>query len=456
VKRIWIAGICLLLAGCGSRPMHANDGTPGDSESPAMPASSTNDSSPIYLTPASTPPSSPTATPTGIPLGQLLPTSTITDTLTPTETDTGTPTPGTLKTLGRNLSEFGSNTCVLTDQNTVECWGFNQSGQVGDGTTVDRPTPYPVKGLSGEIIAVAVGGMHACVLIFPGSMQCWGDNRYGQLGDGTTANRSAAVPVKVVSGKISGMALGAWFTCVVTELGAVECWGHNDHGQLGNGTTTDNLSAVKVGGLGSGMVSVSAGTATACAIDAAQTPNCWGWGMSGIIGDGGETDRFHAAGLRGLSTGVNNISVDGNFACAVNIYGMGYCWGDNTYGQLGNGSLDSTLSPVAVAERAEYFYEIKVSANFACGLTAIGHVHCWGFGDHGLLIGAGKPCQESAYCTPQIIGGLGLAAALSVGDMQACIITNAGEVKCWGDNRFGMLGDGTKISQPPPGVFIHL
>ena len=129
-------------------------------------------------------------------------------------------------------------TCALTPDGTVLCWGYNASGQLGDGTTTNRSTPAVVSGLpNGVALAVAAGGYHTCALTPEGGVVCWGDNFFGQLGDGTTDPRSVPVTTGIGVGAASVVG-GYWHTCALMAEGSVFCWGLNSSGQLGDGTTT--------------------------------------------------------------------------------------------------------------------------------------------------------------------------------------------------------------------------
>ena len=242
--------------------------------------------------------------------------------------------------------------CAVTNAGGVKCWGSNHSGQLGDGTTTDSTTPVDVVGLGAPAIAVSAGKGHTCALVTGGGVKCWGWNQSGQLGDGTGGSTGdfSAIPVGVVGleGGVVAIAAGSVHTCALTTAGNVKCWGWNAHGQLGDGTTFDSTTPVDVVGLGSGAVAVSGGIFHTCALTTAGGATCWGDNSAGQLGDGTTFDSTIPIGVSGLTSGVVAISAGGSGHTCALAAGGAKCWGSNVMGQLGDGTTTNRLTPVDV------------------------------------------------------------------------------------------------------------
>jgi hypothetical protein len=177
--------------------------------------------------------------------------------------------------------------CAIAAGGAVECWGNNGNGELGDGTTITRRVPAPVVGLSSGVTSLSVGtSFSPCAVTAAGGVVCWGYNGSGQLGNGSTNSSTTPVPVSGLSNGVTKVAAGGSFACALTAGGGVQCWGLNGQGQLGDGTTTDSSVPVPVTGLSSGVTGLSVGGTSACATTADGLLECWGQGYFGQLGDG--------------------------------------------------------------------------------------------------------------------------------------------------------------------------
>ena len=241
-----------------------------------------------------------------------------------------------------------AHTCAITSERAVKCWGYNKYGQLGDGSTVDSNVPVDVSGLSSGMATVSTGSYHTCAIDLYGGVKCWGDNRYGQLGDGTNNNSTTPVEVSDLASGAVAISAGGGHTCALTPEGAVKCWGDNYYGQLGDGTNTNRNIPVSVSGLSSGVSAISSGQWHTCALTSEGAVKCWGKNDAGQLGDGTWEDSNIPVDVFGLSSGGIVISAGGTHTCAFISEAGLKCWGDDYYGQLGNGENNGSNVPVSV------------------------------------------------------------------------------------------------------------
>jgi alpha-tubulin suppressor-like RCC1 family protein len=313
------------------------------------------------------------------------------------------------------------------------------AGGVRAGSAVVRPAGHVAD-------VVATGGRHSCVVTFGASVQCWGANERGQLGDGTLAGRGA---VGRVLGDLSFVQVSAGLahSCAVTRMGDVYCWGNDARGQLGDATTVRRNAPVRVAGDGR-YVAVRAGGAHSCGLTTAGIVACWGANDRGQLGDGSRTGRTVPVRVH-LPEGVvvRAVATGNAHACALDDEGRLYCWGANAAGQLGDGSRVERPTPVPTAG-ALRFAAIAAGGAHSCGVTADGTVHCWGANESGQL-GTGDRTPRSTPASTVLPAGARIAQ-LALGAAHSCALASSGEAWCWGRNATGQLGDGTVETRPAP------
>ena len=228
------------------------------------------------------------------------------------------------------ISAGGSHTCALTTAGGVKCWGSNYAGQLGNGTTIDSSTPVDVAGSGSGVVAITTGLSHTCALSGGGGVTCWGGLAAEQTDDGGLNTTFALIPIQVpgLSSGVASIAAGGFETCAVSRGGRAVCWGDNRHGQLGNGTTTLSTTPLAVKGLASGVIAMSASYGYTCALMGGGGVKCWGWNNSGELGDGSTTDSLTPVDV--LGTFVRRP--DGR----VRV-GRGAFVGNNVYNATGSG-----------------------------------------------------------------------------------------------------------------------
>ena len=262
-----------------------------------------------------------------------------------TATDRYTPTQTSSLGSGRTavaITAGAYHTCAILDDGSVSCWGYNTYGQLGDGTNTDRNTPTQTSSL-GEgrtVVAITASEAHTCTILDNGFVSCWGYNGYGQLGDGTTTDRDT--PTQTSSTAAVAISAGYQHTCAILDDGSVSCWGRNSNGQLGDGTNSHRNTPTQTSTLGTDRtaVSISAGDRHTCAILDDESVSCWGFNNFGQLGDGTTTDRDTPTQTSSLGSGRTAVAITaGNYhTCAILDDASVSCWGYNIAGQLGDGT----------------------------------------------------------------------------------------------------------------------
>lgn len=194
-----------------------------------------------------------------------------------------------------------------------------------------------MSGLTSGVATLAAGMYHTCALTSDGGAKCWGRNWYGQLGDGTTTSRTTLADVTGLTSGVAALAAGEDHTCALTTSGGVKCWGRNWAGQLGDGTTENRLTPVDVSGLTSGVVALTADSSHTCAATVSGGAKCWGANNYGQLGDGTTSNRNVPVDVSGLASGAAALAAGWGHTCAVMASGGAKCWGANNYGQLAMG-----------------------------------------------------------------------------------------------------------------------
>ena len=366
-------------------------------------------------------------------------------------------------TAGRlRLSAGFGHTCGVTTSGAAYCWGDNTYGELGNGTTTTSATPVAVSGGLSLATLSAAGFESTCGVTTSGAAYCWGVNQQGELGNGSITGPQTCVgyacsltPV-AVSGGLSFATVSAGYlsACGVTTGGAAYCWGDNNYGELGIDSSTGPQTCVNSATIGyacsgtpvavAGRLSfatVSAGFDTACGLTTSGAAYCWG---SGPLGDGYFSSSSTAVAVSG-GLSFATVSAGDGLACGVTTTGAAYCWGNNTNGELGNGSTTTySATPVAVSGGLSFnTVSASIGDNYACGVTTGGAAYCWGDNTYGEL---GNGSTTRSLTPVAVSGGLSFAT-VSAGYHYTCGVTTGGAAYCWGE---GALGNGSTTKTLTP------
>lgn len=305
-----------------------------------------------------------------------------------------------------DLSASDFHTCGLATDSLVYCWGSNSNGQVGDGTLGHRLTPAKVG--SRHYKQVNTGGFHSCAVTAANRAYCWGKNSQGQLGDGTTTQRLLPVPV-AGSVRFRRIVAGAAHTCGVTAANKGYCWGDNGFRKLGDGSTVSKrlVPTAVAGGLS--FRQVSAGNDHTCGLAEDQRAYCWGHNDVGQVGDGTRTDRPTPRLVAG-GRAYGHLVAGAIHSCGVTTGHVAFCWGDNFAGKLGDGTMAADrVAPTAVAGGLS-FSGVDPGTSASCGVTTAHRAYCWGhnaYGQVGIGTNSGPLSCDGIPCAtkPQAVVG---------------------------------------------------
>jgi|GEM_PF-6563093 len=335
----------------------------------------------------------------------------------------------------------GGLSCALMSNGKVFCWGRNDHGQLGTNAGGYSVRPVEITGASGAT-AIAVGLIHACALLTDGSVKCWGNNGYGQLGDDSPVSWShVPVPVSNLS-NVKTIAAGRYHTCAILNDGHIMCWGRNINGELGNGLTGSRSMPVQVTGI-SDAKAIAAGDNHSCAIDGTEV-KCWGRNTEGQFGNHSDINSRTPVSTY-FQLNASGIAAGNFHTCALNTNtnGIVFCAGNNTSGQLGNGSTRSHWIPVDV----HGLTNVQIIAtggwlnlpSHTCATTANAETRCWGSNADGQVDPSNS---SSSILTPALVLS-GEVVDLGLGSYHSCAVLSDGNIRCWGSNNYEPLGNGS-------------
>jgi alpha-tubulin suppressor-like RCC1 family protein len=341
------------------------------------------------------------------------------------------------------IAAAANTTCAVIQDGTVDCWGYDNVGQLGNGTsgaTVSVPRPAAVPGLSG-VTGIAMGGnstlgnAHVCVIGPGGTVQCWGDNSQGQLGDGTHTNSSSPVSVPITG--VTALTASEHHTCALLSDGTVQCWGY----LISNHPLT--IAGPTGAGTLSNVTGLAAGTDFTCALLAGGTVDCWG-SLADTIGPNSTPtptiDSTAPTPVSGVS-GVAALVAGRSHICALLSNQTIDCWGDNVQGELGTGNMNDSPTPVPVPGLTGVTV-IAAGSLSTCAALQGSTVDCWG-----VMYALDLAPKNSI---PTLISRFDAVIGLAAGAAHGCALLQEGTVSCWGSNGSGQLGNDTTTSSFTP------
>lgn len=370
----------------------------------------------------------------------------------------------TLKSVGGGYYH----SAALGNDGSIWTWGSNNFGELGKGTTSDSSTPVKLTSISG-VNAVTGGNDHMVALKSDGTVWAWGYNYHGELGNGTkTGNTANSTPGQVLTAAstpltgITAVRGGFWHNLALKSDGTVWAWGNNDYGQLGNGSVTPSYGGVayaaQVTGL-SNVVSIAAGHWHSVAVK--SDGSVWTWGLNytswdanrnGQLGDGTTTNRLTPVRVLGVGgvgylSGVVKAAAGSSFTLALKSDGTVYGWGTNLEGELGNGNKTTSLTPVQAG--VSNITDLAAGYWLSLALKSDGTVWAWGQNDMGQL-GNGTTQALTGVSTPAAVSGLSSVTAIHAGANFGLAQKSDGTVWAWGENASGQLGNGSTSNSSTP------
>lgn len=334
-------------------------------------------------------------------------------------------------TLGQRLTAGQDRTMVIYNDGTVWGSGSNANGELGDGTTTNRTAPVVVSGLT-NALGVSAGGSHTLVVLKDGTVRSFGLNSSGQLGDGSTTTRLTAVTVPGLT-NVTMVAAGKTHSLARKSDGTVWAWGLNTNGAVGDGTTTSRLSPVQVSGL-TNVVSIAAGDSFSLAAKSDGTVWAWGLNTNGQLGDGSVTQRTAPVQVAALS-GIIAVAAGSSHSLALRSDGTVWAWGLNTFGQVGDGTTTNRPT-ISRADGMSNVVAIAAGASHSVAVRADGAVWAWGLNTNGQV---GDSTSSSRFVPTPTVGMYG-GLAVAAGAAHSAGLKTDGYVRAWGSNQFGQFG----------------
>jgi alpha-tubulin suppressor-like RCC1 family protein len=346
----------------------------------------------------------------------------------------------------QKLSAGTSHTCAINSLSQLKCWGRNHYGQLGDGTTIDKSVSTVIDAPN-TYSEVSAGDAHTCAITSAGVLKCWGHNDSGQLGDGTSISQT--VPLTINPGTIySKISISGSLSCALTASNVLQCWGMNAYGGLGDGTVV-NKSVPTVIDFGVSYSVISTGALHTCGITTAGVLKCWGLNDSGQLGDGTTGNKTLPVTVDATST-YSNVAVSSfvlYHTCGITTSGVLKCWGNNNYGQVGDGTTGVARALPVVIASGTNFSDVSAGYVHTCAVrSSTGALYCWGYnffsqlGDYTTTNKSSPVQADTGYFYSKVVAS----------NNYTCGLSKSNILRCWGRNNYGQLGDGSIVDRYVP------
>jgi alpha-tubulin suppressor-like RCC1 family protein len=349
---------------------------------------------------------------------------------------------GAVELVWAQVSAGSYHTCAVKSDGRLFCWGENQYGQLGDGFFSASLVPVQEKTIANDWVQVSAGDRHTCAVNKEGKLFCWGAGAYGRLGNDLLDATPVPTQESTAAADWKQVEAGSAHTCAVKRDGTLFCWGAGDY----NRTNDDSPTPMQITSA-TDWEQVSAGYQHTCATKTSGELFCWGENQDGQLGNRSTSNSLIPVQESIASTDWKQVEAGQWHTCAVKTDGQLLCWGNNEYGQLGDGSTLKSTIPVQKSTAATDWVQVSTGSVHTCAVKADGQLFCWGDGGSGalgdgLISPSAEPVQESTAATDW--------TQVSAGWLHTCAIKNNVRLFCWGANQYGQLGDGTTSDGPEP------
>ena len=377
---------------------------------------------------------------------------------------------------GKTITNIYSGGIALDNEGKVHAWGENDNGQVGDGSNENRNTPICISdlenSLNGKIVTnIWDDGSTIIALDNEGKVYTWGDNSFGQVGDGSNEDRNTPICISDLDNSLKGKTItniysNSYAVVALDDEGKVYTWGDNSFGQVGDGSNEDRNTPICISDLdnslkGKTITNIYLDAYTKIALDNEGKVHAWGDNSNGQVGDGSNENRNTPICISDLDNSlkgrtITNIYLDGYAKIALDNEGKVHAWGSNPFGQVGDGSNEDRNTPICISDLDNSLKGRTITNIYSDGYTMIaldneGKVYTWGSNSNGQVGDGSSEDRNTPICVSDLDNSLkGKTITNIYPDDTTIAIDNEGKVHAWGDNGYGQVGDGSSEKRNTP------